>query len=312
MAKKKNVALRIARDTAHQAMFDSQGRATPRLHRALLHAVDVQRPLVLANLRRLQRAHPYETPAQLARLLERDYLRAVGGTGAAVGGTAAVPGVGTLTSLGLSAAATVGFLEATALYAASIAELHGVHLEDPERARTTVMALMLGEEGTALLSALSGQALGKGAHPSQTWGTALNRSASSSAVRAIRGTVQKRFLRWLIRKQGGALVGRALPFGVGAVVGGAGNLAMGRAVIKATHEAFGPVPDVVPGQLMAAPETGGPRRGLLALVTPSGARSALSRGDRNAPNGQRETPEQAVEREIEERRVRLREGGPGL
>lgn len=300
---KKNIALRIAQDTAHQAMFDAQGRATPRLHRALLRAVDVQRPLVLANLRRLRRQRPGATPAQLGRQLERDYLTAVTGAGAAVGGTAAVPGVGTMASLGLSAAATIGFLEATALYAASIAELHGVHLEDPERARTTIMALMLGEEGTALLSALSGQALGRGNHPVQAWGTALNRSVSSSAVKAIQGTVQKRFLKWLLKKQGGALVGRALPFGVGAVVGGGGNLVMGRAVIRATREAFGPAPAEIPGEFHVKPELVDKRRGLLALVTTSRKRSAATGTSAG------ETPEQAVEREIEERRARLQERG---
>lgn len=288
---KKNIALRIAQDTAHQTMFDAQGRTTPRVHRALLAAVDVQRPLVLANLRRLRRQHPHDSPAQLSQRLERRYLTAVGGTGAAVGGSAAVPGIGTVTSLGLSAAATVGFLEATALYAASIAELHGVHLEDPDRARTTIMALMLGEEGTALLSAFSGQALGRGGHPAKAWGASLNRSMPSQAVKAIQGTVQRRFLAWLLKKQGGALLGRALPFGVGAVVGGAGNLLMGRAVVRATKEAFGPAPEGFVGTFHVKPEMVENRALLRALPA--------------------ETPEQAVEREIEERRARLREGDSG-
>jgi hypothetical protein len=292
---KKNVALRIAQDSAHQAMFDTQGKAKPGVHRALLRAVDVQRPLVLANLRRMRRKYPHETPAQLSERLERDYLRAVAGAGAAVGGTAAFPGVGTVTSLGLSAAATVGFLEATALYAASVAELHGVHLEDPERARTTVMALMLGEEGTALLSAFSGQALGRGGNPTRAWGTALNRSVPSSALKAIQSSVQKRFLAWMVKKQGGAMIGRALPFGVGAVVGGAGNLVMGRAVVKAAREAFGPAPEVLPGEFHVKPK----EVDLAQLSLPG----------RSEPSDPGETPEQSVEREIEERRARLRGDG---
>ncbi|WP_430298426.1 hypothetical protein [Sinomonas sp. B1-1] len=294
---KKNVALRIAQDTAHQAMFDSQGQAKPAVHRALLRAVDVQRPLVLANLRRMRRQHPKESPAQLSARLERDYLRAVAGGGAAVGGTAAVPGVGTVASLGLSAAATIGFLEATAFYAASVAELHGVHLEDPERARTTVMAIMLGEEGAALLSAFSGQALGRGGSATRAWGTALNRSVPSSALKAIQSTVQKRFLKWMLKKQGSAMLGRALPFGVGAVVGGAGNLVMGRAVVKAAREAFGPAPDVLPGEFHVKPNEVDAFRG--ALLSSS------------EPLEPAETPEQAVEREIEERRARLRGVGRG-
>ncbi len=143
----------------------------------LLRAVEIQRPLILANLRRLQRKHPRATAAQLAATLERDYLIAVTGGGALVGGAAVIPGVGTVAALGLSAAATAGFLEATALFATSLAELHGVRMVDPEKASTLVMAVMLGEEGTALLSSLSGQATGQGGGPTQAWGTLFARRA---------------------------------------------------------------------------------------------------------------------------------------
>jgi hypothetical protein len=36
------------------------------------------------------------------------------------------------------------------------------------------------------------------------------------------------------------------------VVGGAGNLMMGRAVVSNAKEAFGPMPDIIPGELNAA------------------------------------------------------------
>jgi hypothetical protein len=170
MSKRSNPAVRIAQETAHNAVFDAEGNPKPGVHNMLLRAVEIQRPLVLAYVRRLQRKHPRASAAKLAEILERDYLRAVTGGGAIVGATAVVPGVGTVASLGLSAAATVGFLEATALYATSIAELHGIRLTNPEKASTMVMAIMLGEEGTALLGTLSGQAIGKGTSPTQAWG----------------------------------------------------------------------------------------------------------------------------------------------
>lgn len=250
MAKRPNPAARIAREAAHRAAFDAEGKPKPGLHNLLLRAVDVQRPLVLANLRRLQRKHPHATPAQLAAKLERDYLAAVTSGGAAVGASAVLPGVGTAASLGLSAAATLAFLEATAIYADSLAELHGVKLEDPERARTMVMAIMLGEEGTALLGSLSGQAMGRGRGVTQAWGSMLGRRQAISGFGAVRDRIQRAFLRSLVRRQGSALLGRALPFGVGAVVGGAGNLIMGRAVVKSAKEAFGPLPKTIPGELL--------------------------------------------------------------
>jgi hypothetical protein len=81
---------------------------------------------------------------------------------------------------------------------------------------------------------------------------------SSSGAGFIRERIQKAFLRNLLKRQGSALFGRALPFGIGAVVGGAGNLMMGRTVVANAKEAFGPMPDTVPGEL----NVGGPRRPL--------------------------------------------------
>ncbi|MGO4245990.1 hypothetical protein AB4Y87_02155 [Paenarthrobacter sp. RAF54_2] len=252
MPKRPNPAVKIAQETAHNAVFDAQGNTKPGVHNVLLRAVEIQRPLVLANLRRMQRRHPKATPAQLAAKLERDYLAAITGGGAAVGATAVVPGIGTAASLGLSALATVGFLETTALYASTLAELHGIRLTDPERARTMVMAIMLGEEGTSLLGALSGQSLGRGKGVTNAWGTTLTKKIPGSGFGVIRDAIQRAFLKNLLKRQGSAFLGRALPFGVGAVVGGAGNLMMGRAVVATAKEAFGPLPDTIPGELLTS------------------------------------------------------------
>ena len=249
MAKRSNPAVRIAQETAHNAVFDADGKPKAGVHNMLLKAVEIQRPLVLAYLRRLQKKHPRATAAQLADILERDYLRAVTGGGALVGATAVVPGVGTVASLGLSAAATVGFLEGTALYATSLAELHGIRLTNPDKASTMVMAIMLGEEGTSLLGMLSTQAAGKGGSASKAWGSVLSRSMPVPGFGSIRNRIQKAFLKNLLKRQGTALFGRALPFGIGAVVGGAGNLMMGRAVVANAKEAFGHMPDTIPGEL---------------------------------------------------------------
>lgn len=228
-------------------MFDREGRPKPQVQRAVERAIEVQRPLVLANLRRLRNRNPNATPAELSAKLERDYLLAVTAGGAAVGGTAVVPAIGTVVSLGLSAAATVGFLEATALYAQSIAELHGISTEDPERARTLVMGILMGEEGSALIQATLGSSAGG---VTRHWGNMVGGSMSSSAVKSVGASIRKRFLKRMLARQGGALLGRALPFGVGAAVGGAANHKMGRTVIDATREAFGPAPTVIPGELL--------------------------------------------------------------
>lgn len=240
---KENPAVKAANGT----LFDKDGNPKPAILRAVERALDVQRPFVLSNLERLRRRHPEASPAELARLLERDYLRATTVAGAAVGATAAVPAVGTLASLGLSAAATVGFLEATALFAESIAELHGVSTEDPERSRAMVMAILMGEEGTALIRSILGASAGQGAP--QYWGQLVNKAAPASMVRTVTRSIQRRFLKKFLAKQGGFMLGRALPFGAGAVIGGTGNHLMGKGVIRTTREAFGPLPQTIPGEL---------------------------------------------------------------
>ena len=223
------------------AVFEKDGTPKAGLLRAMERAVEVQRPLVLANIRRLQRKHPHATPAELVTIIEKHYLATVTGGGAAVGATAVVPAIGTMAALGLSAAATVGFLEATALFAQSVAEVHGVHLLDPERSRTMVMAIMLGEEGTAMMQSVAG----RGAKP---WASSLG-GMSSGVMGSVGSSIRRQFTKRIIARQGTAMLGRALPLGVGAVVGGAGNHAMGKGVIKTARKAFGPAPESIPGEL---------------------------------------------------------------
>ena len=235
MGFKTNSALRIAGGAA----FDRDGRPKTAVARGIERAVEVQRPLVLANIRRLQRRHPDASAAELVKILEHHYLTAVSGGGAAVGATAVVPAVGTAAALGLSVAATFGFLEATALYAQSVAELHGIRLQDPERSRTMVMAILLGEEGTAMMQQVS-----KG----QPWGSALG-GASSGMLGSLGSSIRNRFMKKMLARQSSVIIGRALPLGIGAVIGGAGNYTMGRSVIKATRRAFGAAPQAIPGEL---------------------------------------------------------------
>lgn len=247
---------------AAAAAFDDKGRPKPAVHGMLLKAVEVQRPLVLANLRRLRKKYPNATAFELSQRLERDFLNGVGTGGAAIGATAIIPGVGTVAALSISAAATAVFLEATALYAQSVAELHGVRLADPERARLTVMAIMLGDEGTAMLAGLTGHAIGNGKTPMQAWGKTVGKSMPISAVKAMVGSLQKKFVKRIAVRGGASVVGKALPFGIGAAVGGVGNYMMGRAVVASTLRAFGPAPLEIPAELLAeldAPKEKKPR-----------------------------------------------------
>uniref|UniRef100_A0A942T1H6 Di-and tripeptidase n=1 Tax=Neobacillus citreus TaxID=2833578 RepID=A0A942T1H6_9BACI len=203
--------------------------------------LNVQRPVVVAHVNGIRRRHPEASPAEVIQLLERQYLTAVTTGGAAVGASAVIPGVGMAAALGLSGAETVGFLETTALFAQSVTEVHGIALDDPERARTLVMAMILGAPGTQLINQLAGQAAG-GQARAAFWGEMVTSSLPKQVVNGIGGQVRDQFVKRFAARQGGTIVGRALPFGIGAAVGGLGNHALGRKVIQASRTGFGPPP----------------------------------------------------------------------
>jgi hypothetical protein len=151
------------------------------VNRGIDRVMAIQRPAVLAYIRGLRRRNPNATPEQLVRILERRYVAAVTGGGAAVGATAVIPGVGTGLTLALSGVETAGFLEATALFAQSVSEVHGIAVDDPDRARALVMTMMLGREGSDLVRQLAGQLSGSGVARKVYWGELV----TSSIPRAI-------------------------------------------------------------------------------------------------------------------------------
>lgn len=237
------------KDWARNSVIDENGQPKENLQRVIEKAIDIQRPFVVKKVRELRAKRPNETPEQTLKRLEDMYMRTVTVGGAAVGATAFVPGIGTAAALGFSAAATVGFLEASAVYAQAVAEIHGVQLRDPERAKALVMAVMLGEDSSNMLAMLGAQATGRGKGAQEHWGKLLGQSGQAGISGQIMSTLKRRFITRFLTRQGAGFAGRLVPFGVGAAIGGAGNHMMGKSVVRAAREAFGPAPATIPGEL---------------------------------------------------------------
>lgn len=221
----------------------------PLIVRGLDRVLSIQRPIVLAHIRGIRLRHPGATPEDVIRILERRYLAAVTTGGAAVGASAVVPGIGTGVTLALSGIETVGFVESTALFAQSIAEVHGIAVADPDRARALVMTLMLGKEGVALVSQLARQATGRGSSRSAYWGELVTQSLPRAAVAPLVDRLKSMFLSHFAARGGASVIGKALPFGVGAAIGGAGNHILGRRVLTTSRQAFGGAPLSLPFEL---------------------------------------------------------------
>jgi hypothetical protein len=205
------------------------------LLRGVEKAISLQRARVAGYVARLRRARPDATPAEFVAVLEKRYLATVTGTGAAVGGFAAAPAVGTVLALALSGGETVVFFEATALFALAVAEVHGIHLTDVERRRTLVLALVLGDNAAILVEKMAGRT-------GQHWADLLPDVIPLSSVTAINKTLGRWFLKKYGRKQGILALGRLAPLGIGVAIGAAGNRAFGRTVINASRRVFGPPP----------------------------------------------------------------------
>ncbi len=225
----------------------------PEANRFVVGGIDrlltVQRPAVLAHLRSIRAHNPDATPEQVIRILERRYLTAVTTGGALVGASAVIPAVGIGASLALSTVETGGFLEASALFAQSVTEVHGIAVDDPDRARTLVMTLILGTAGSDLVKQLASQATGSGPVRTKFWGELVTKSLPQAAMGQIADRLKRTFVKRFALTQGTNIVGRVIPFGIGAVVGGAGNNLLGRQVVRSSREAFRAAPPEFPAVL---------------------------------------------------------------
>jgi len=231
----------------------------PLLVRGLRAAMSAQRPAVLLHIRSVRKQYPNATPQQVVTILERRFLNSVTLTGAGSGAAALIPGVGTAIGLTVISVETVAFFEMTALFAQSVAEIHGIVVADEERAHNLVMALMLGGPGKDLVQQLVGQASGVGPNRSEYWGESITAGMPKALVGLLNKRLRDEFVKNMAVRQGSSMAGRLVPFGIGAVIGGAGNRMIGNKVARTARQAFGPAPALWPIELQAINPPKAPR-----------------------------------------------------
>jgi len=203
--------------------------------RLLDKALQIQQPLVARHVQRLKTSRPGGSPDDIIRVLEKRYLAALTGSGAAMGAAAAAPGVGTGVYVALSGGEAFTSLEATVLYILAVAEVHGMPVHEIERRRTLLMAILLGESGTEFIQEAT-------ARTGKYWAKQLIQGIPMSQINRINRLLGPHFITKYGTKQGVIVLGRALPFGIGVCIGAGGNYAIARGVVAATRRAFGPPP----------------------------------------------------------------------
>ena len=227
---------------------EDPGAVAKLLSHVLERSTRLQGPAVTAYVNRLREGRPDASPADNVTALEKHYLAAVMASGAAVGSAAAFPGIGTLAAMGAVAGETLVFLEATAVFALAVAEVHGVPADHRERRRALVLAVLVGEDSKHAVADL----LGTG----RTSGAWMSDGAATLPLPAV-AQLNNRLLRYFVKrytlKRGAMAFGKLLPVGIGAVVGGVGNRMMGKRIIENARLAFGNPPARWPSTLHMLP-----------------------------------------------------------
>lgn len=229
---------------------ESGGPAARVLSLILERSARVQAPAVQAYVERLRQAHPEALPADIVAKLEKHYLATVMASGAAVGSAAAFPGIGTLTALSAVAGETLVFLDATALFALAIADVHGIPAADYERRRALVLTVLVGEDNSK--RAIK-DLVGPGRTRSGAWLSEYTAALPLPAVAQLNNRLVRYFVKRYALRRGVLMFGKLLPMGIGAVLGGGGNRMMGKQIITNARATFGPAPSRWPVKLHLLP-----------------------------------------------------------
>ncbi|OSC38704.1 hypothetical protein [Mycobacterium decipiens] len=220
--------------------------------RALAQVIErssrLQGPAAEAYVARLRRSHPGAGPAEIVAKLEKRLLSVVTASGAAVGATATLPGIGTLAAWSAAAAEVAVFLETTALFVLALASVYGIPLDHRERRRALVLAVLVGDNSKNAVAEVLG--------PGRTSGGWVSESMASLPLPAI-SNLNSRMLKYFVKrfalKRGALMFGKLLPVGIGAIIGAIGNRLVGRKMVRNARSAFGPAPARWPVTLHVLP-----------------------------------------------------------
>lgn len=161
--------------------------------------------------------------------IERRYTRSLVGAGAAVGLGSAVPGAGVATFLGLSAAELAWTTTKSAELIMAVGAAHGLDDASLEERKNWILAVMVSGDGAAgQFAQLAGNAAGGG------FGKGISGRWFNRANRYL----TRRFVTRYASSRLANAAGKALPFGIGAAVGGAANYAVARTVVRQARLLF--------------------------------------------------------------------------
>lgn len=211
-------------------------------------ALELQRPIAVANVNRLRRVHPDKSPKEIIALLNKTYMGAVSVTGAAAGATAIIPNGAV--QIPAAIADFLAFTEASVLYVLSLAEVFGLDPEDLERRKLLVLTVMMGDSAVGALDQVIKRS-------GKYWAKQIIEKIPMQSINAANKVLGPRFITKYGTKQGVLVLATEIPFGIGVVMGGGGNAMFAWLTTRSARKIFGTAPKAWQSASPARPDDGG-------------------------------------------------------
>ena len=181
-----------------------------------------------------------------------------------------------------------------------VAHLRSIRLRHPNTSTADIVRMLerrylaaVTTGGAAVGATAVVPGIGTGVTRSAYWGETITKSLPRAAVGPLLDRLKGAFIHQFAAKGSASVIGKALPFGIGAAIGGTGNHLLGRRVVIGSRKAFGVVPVQYPTEL--EPRPGASRLEAAAFGTARRVGAAIGAGGRRTIAAVR--PKRGVEKE---------------
>lgn len=203
--------------------------------RAVLAVVDKAVATRWDDAVRAAREAPGASPDERAAAIAKQFTRQLAGLGAAAGGTAALPGVGTIAAIGTTTAELAAFAFRASEMVLAIGAAHGHTAAGVEQRKAWVLSVLaFGDEAahgySTIVSSLGGAKALAASQGGSGWFQTVNRYLGRKLIARFGA------------REGAAALGRLLPFGIGAAFGGGTNFFMARGIARDATRLFRQLP----------------------------------------------------------------------
>lgn len=217
---------------ARTPKLPSTGALLPALDRLVETRYDSARALV----EELRMAHPHGGTDAVVDEIVRRTTRELAAVAALSGGAAAVPGVGTATSLAAAGADLAYTMTRLGEMILAIGIAHGHDAGSLAERKAWVLAVLsMGRGAVVGVDGLAGRV-------GATGGARLAGTISTTQLDRVNSKLAARLLAKLTTEPAAVRMGRLLPFGIGAGIGAAGNVVIVRSIARAARQFFGDEP----------------------------------------------------------------------